>query len=47
MSEFAQKVKGYYERGLWNEARVKNAVKKGAVSAEEFRAITGNDYSAE
>ena len=44
MSEFAQKVKGYYERGLWNEARVKNAVVKGAITADEFKAITGKDY---
>ena len=47
MREFAEKVKVWYELGLWSEERVKNAVKKGAVTAEEFKAITGKDYSAE
>ena len=44
MSLFAAKVKEYYERGLWTEARVKNAVVKGAITADEFKAITGKDY---
>ena len=44
MSEFAEKVKRWYELGLWNEVRVKNAVKKGALTSEEFKAITGKDY---
>ena len=47
MSVYAQKVKRYYELGLWNEFRLKNAVKREAITAEEFKAITGNDYSAE
>ena len=47
MSSFAEKVKQYYERGLWSEYRVKNAVKVGRISAEEFKAITSKDYSAE
>ena len=42
-----EKVKRYYELGLWDEARVKNAVAKNAITAEEFKAITGKDYSAE
>lgn len=41
MSEFAEKVKKYYELGLWNISRVKNAVKKGAISEAEYEAITG------
>ena len=44
MREFAMKVKEYYERGLWSLERVKNAVKKEAVSAEEYKAITDKDY---
>ena len=42
-----EKVKKWYERGLWDEARVKNAVTKGVITADEFKAITGKDYSAE
>ena len=42
-----EKVKKWYERGLWSEARVKNAVAKGVITADEFKAITGKDYSAE
>ncbi len=42
-----EKVKRYYELGLWDEVRVKNAVAKNAITAEEFKAITGKDYSAE
>ena len=29
MSPKFEKVKGYYEDGLWNKTMVKNAVKKG------------------
>ncbi len=45
MSEFAAKVKRYYELGLWEEWRVRNAVKRGAVSAEEYAEIVGQAYS--
>ena len=41
MREFAMKVKEYYERGLWSEQRVRDAVAKNAITAEEFKAITG------
>ena len=44
MREFAAKVKEYYERGLWSEQRVRDAVAKNAITAEEFKAITGKDY---
>ena len=46
MSEFAEKVKKYYDLGLWPEARVKNAVVKEAITAEEYKAITGKTYVA-
>ena len=47
MSVYAQKVKRYYELGLWNEFRLKNAVKREAITAEEYTEITGKEYSAE
>ena len=47
MRDFAQRVKVYYERGLWDETRVRNAAAKNAITADEFKEITGKDYSAE
>ena len=47
MSGLAEKVKKYYELGLWTEQRVRDAVTKNAITAEEFKAITGKDYTAE
>lgn len=44
MSSKFEKVKGYFERGLWNLERVRNAVVKGWITAEEFLAITGGFY---
>lgn len=46
MSEFAVKIKNYYELGLWNLKRLKNAVQKGAISEQEYKAITGKEYIA-
>jgi uncharacterized XkdX family phage protein len=44
MSPKFEKVKGYYEDGLWNKTMVKNAVKKGWITAEEYQIITGGPY---
>ena len=38
------KVKSYYDRGLWNLARVKKAVEKGWITEEEYQEITGQPY---
>ena len=45
MSPKFEKVKGYYEDGLWNRTMVKNAVKKGWITAEEYKIITGEKYT--
>lgn len=37
-------VEGYYDRGLWNETQVRNAVIKRWITAEEFKLITGKQY---
>ena len=42
-SKFA-KVKEYYDAGLWSIDRVRNAVLKGWITAEEFEIITGKPY---
>ena len=44
MSSKFEKVKSYHERGLWNIFRVRNAVVKGWITAEEFFMITGEIY---
>lgn len=38
-------VKRNYERGLWSIAMVKMAVRKGIITKEEFKEITGQDYA--
>lgn len=43
MSKF-EKVKYYYDHGLWSIDRVRNAVVKGWITAEQFKEITGEDY---
>jgi len=37
-------IKRNYERGLWNIAMVKMAVRKGVITKEQFKEITGKDY---
>lgn len=44
MSSKFEKVKGYFERDLWNIDRVRNAVVKGWITGEEFEIITGEPY---
>ena len=39
-----EKIKHYYESGLWSLERVKNVVGK-AITAEEFKQITGTSYT--
>ena len=46
MSEFAKKVKKWYELGVWDERKVRDAVMKGVISEEQFKTITGKEYTA-
>ena len=39
------KVKNYYDHGLWDINRVRKAVGKGWITEEEFYEITGENYS--
>ena len=43
-SENFEKVKRFYILKVWNGTRVRNAVKMGWITEEEFTEITGNDY---
>lgn len=40
-----QTIKKNYERGLWNIAMVKMAVRKGVITKEQFEEITGKKYA--
>jgi len=39
-------VKKNYERGLWSKEMVRMAVKKGVITREQYKEITGEDYDA-
>jgi len=42
-----QKVKNYYDNGLWSIRKVHDAVEKGWITPEQFEEITGEVYEAE
>lgn len=44
MSKF-ERVKLYYDRGLWSISRVYNAVVKEWITEEEYEVITGEEYT--
>lgn len=44
MSKMYEKIKKYYDTGLWNEDRVRNMVIKGIITEEEYKDIIGNEY---
>lgn len=39
-----ERVKYYYEAGLWSKPMVKTAVKKGIITKEQYAEITGTLY---
>lgn len=39
-----EKIKNYYQLGLWSKERVRNMVEKGVISEEEYMSITGKEY---
>ena len=45
MSKMYEKIKEYYNTGLWSEERVRNMVLKGVITEEEFYDITGEYYN--
>ena len=40
------KIKRYYDMGLWNIKMVENDVKQGKITEDEFYEITGVEYEA-
>ncbi len=47
MNSKYEKVKNYYDKGLWSIERVSNAVLKGWITVDEFYKITGQTFSEE
>ena len=45
MSKIYDKIKSYYDSGLWSEVRVRNMVVKGIITEEEFYEIIGEFYN--
>ena len=45
MSKMYEKIKEYYNAGLWSEERVRTMVIKGIITEEEFYDITGEFYN--
>jgi uncharacterized XkdX family phage protein len=39
-------IKKNFDRGLWSVAMVKTAVRKGIITKDQFKEITGEDYKA-
>ena len=44
MSKMYEKIKKYYDTGLWSEVRVRNMVVKGIITEEEYVSIVGKEY---
>ena len=42
-----EKIKKYYEQGLWDEQRVCEAVARGILTPEQFKEITGKGLLGE
>ena len=40
-----ERVKYYYEAGLWSKPMVKMAVKKGIITKEQYVEITGESFA--
>ena len=39
-----EKIKRFYDLGLWTKDMVRNAVVKGLITPEEYKEITGETY---
>ena len=44
MSKMYEKVKKYYDTGLWSKERVRNMVIKGIITEKEYKDIVGKEY---
>ena len=42
-----EKIKKWYNQGLWTKEKVAQAVEKGVITAEQYEEITGEPYESE
>ena len=42
-----ERIKKYYDAGVWSEQRVREAVAKGVINGEQFKEITGHGLLGE
>lgn len=40
-----ERIKYYYDAGFWNKIMVRNAVKKGVITKEQYQEITGEQFA--
>lgn len=40
----AEKIKRFYDLGLWDDSMVRTAVNKGLITKDEYKEITGKEY---
>lgn len=40
-----EKIKKWYDMGLWDKTKVRAAVEKGIISPEQYMEITGEAYA--
>lgn len=44
MSAWFDRIKRFYERGLWDKERVKDAVRTNTITEEEYEQIVGEPF---
>lgn len=47
MSKMYEKIKSYYDSGLWTKQRVRNMVIKQLITEDEYKEITKETYNEE
>lgn len=47
MSKHFEEIKKYYDAGVWNEQKLREAVAKNWINASEFQVITGHGILGE
>ena len=45
MSDNFEMLKKFFDEGLWDQKRLKNAVVKNWITKEEYKLIAGEDYT--
>ena len=46
MSAKFEQIKAFFDKGVWSETKVRNAVEKNWITEAEFKTITGKTYQS-